>query len=83
MVIFLYGGLVWYLLPIKEEISWEGHLSGFVVGILLAFYYKKVGPQKMKYDWEKENYEKDEFDLMFDEDGNFNPDKPEQVESDN
>ena len=41
MVIFLYGSMVWYLLPVKEEISWEGHLSGFIVGILFAFYFRK------------------------------------------
>ena len=75
MVIFLYGSMVWYLLPVKEDISWEGHLSGFLVGLGFAFYYRKLGPQKFKYDWEKENYQKDEFDMLFDEEGNFNPNK--------
>ena len=76
MVIFLYGSMVWYLLPVKEEISWEGHLSGFIVGILFAFYFRKTGPQNFKYEWEQENYQKDDFDLLFDDDGNFNPNKP-------
>lgn len=67
MVIFLYGSMVWYLLPVKESVSWEGHLSGFVVGLILAFIYKNFGPQKFQYDWEKENYEPDEFDTLFDE----------------
>ena len=73
LVIFLYGSMVWYLLPVKEEISWEGHVSGFTVGILFAFYFKKTGPQKFKYEWENEDYQKDDFDLLFDDDGNFNP----------
>ncbi len=29
VVVFLYGSMVWYILPIKQDISWEGHLSGF------------------------------------------------------
>ena len=36
IVIFLYGGMVWYVLPIKEGMSWEGHLSGFIVGLCLS-----------------------------------------------
>jgi len=71
LVIFLYGSMVWYVLPIKEEISWEGHLSGFLVGLLIAVYFRKIGPQKLQYHWEKENYQEDEFDSLFDEDGNI------------
>lgn len=69
MVIFLYGSMVWYVLPVKEEISWEGHLSGFLVGLFFAFYYRKTGPQKFEYDWEKEDYQPTDFDNMFDENG--------------
>ena len=82
MVIFLYGSMVWYMLPIEDHISWEGHVSGFVTGLALAFFYRKTGPQKTQYKWEKEDYEPDEFDRFFDEDGNIiynpeteNPDK--------
>ena len=75
MVIFLYGSMVWYILPVKEEISWEGHLSGFIIGLFFSIYYRNIGPQKLKYDWEKENYEKDDFDNLFDENGDFNPPK--------
>lgn len=67
MVIFLYGSMVWYVLPVKESISWEGHLSGFITGLIIAFIYKGVGPQKFQYDWEKEGYEPDEFDEMIEE----------------
>ncbi|MEN8186333.1 MAG: rhomboid family intramembrane serine protease [Bacteroidota bacterium] len=74
VVIFLYGSMVWYILPVKEEVSWEGHLSGFVVGLLFAAFYRKKGLQKFKYDWEKQGYQPDDFDNMFDEEGNFNPD---------
>ena len=67
MMIFLYGSMVWYVLPVKESISWEGHLSGFVVGIIFAVMYRKVGPQKFEYEWEQDSYEPDEFDQLFEE----------------
>ncbi len=67
MVIFLYGSMVWYVLPVKESISWEGHLSGLLIGIAFAIYYRNEGPQKFKYDWEKDNYIPDEFDQLFEE----------------
>ena len=46
IVVFLYGSLVWGLYPkyaIENNISWEGHLSGFVMGIVLAIFYKNEG----------------------------------------
>lgn len=55
IVIFLYGGMIWYIFPIKEDMSWEGHLSGFISGLLLAIIYRKYGPQPFKYDWEEED----------------------------
>lgn len=78
VVIFLYGGMVWYLFPIDEKISWEGHSSGFVIGLLLAIWYRKTGPKPYQYAWEKSDYTKDEFDLQFDENGNFIPLKPKE-----
>ncbi|MDZ7614387.1 MAG: rhomboid family intramembrane serine protease [Flavobacteriaceae bacterium] len=60
VVIFLYGSMVWYILPVEEKISWEGHLSGFVTGILLAYIFKESGPQRMQYDWEEDGFEDDE-----------------------
>jgi len=54
VVVFLYGGLVWGLLPIRPEISWEGHLSGAISGVVLAFYYQKYIIRREKYDWEYE-----------------------------
>ena len=31
-VAFLYGGIIWWMLPIDNHVSWEGHLSGAIVG---------------------------------------------------
>lgn len=40
VVIFLYGSMIWYVLPIDRTISWEGHLSGLISGIVLSFFFK-------------------------------------------
>lgn len=54
LVVFLYGGIVWGIFPVKEGISWEGHLFGVIAGILVAFNYRKEGPQRKIYQWEEE-----------------------------
>ena len=52
MVIFLYGSMIWGVLPTKQAISWEGHLAGLLAGILVALFYKNEGPKRKKYQWE-------------------------------
>jgi membrane associated rhomboid family serine protease len=54
LVVFLYGSMIWGLLPIIQGVSWEGHLFGGLSGTLMAWHYRKVGPQRKVYDWEKE-----------------------------
>ncbi len=63
VVVFLYGGLVWGLLPIRPEISWEGHLSGSIWGVALAFYYRKYTIRREKFDWELDEEEDDDDEL--------------------
>ncbi|MFM7021829.1 MAG: rhomboid family intramembrane serine protease [Flavobacteriales bacterium] len=46
LVIFAHQGIVWGVLPGQKNISWEGHLAGFLAGIILAIYFRKQGPQK-------------------------------------
>ncbi len=65
-VVFLYGSMIWYVFPVKEGISWEGHLSGFVIGVLFAVIYRKIGLQKTEH-----TYTISEFDTYFDEEGNL------------
>ena len=39
------SGLLWGVFPLEEGVSWESHLFGALVGILLAFLFKNEGPQ--------------------------------------
>jgi membrane associated rhomboid family serine protease len=75
IIIFLYGSMIWYVLPIKEGMSWEGHLSGFLTGLLFAIIYRKKGIVREEY-----QFKETDFDLLFDEQGNFSPLKTEEVE---
>ncbi|MDP1801980.1 MAG: rhomboid family intramembrane serine protease [Bacteroidota bacterium] len=62
MVVFLYGSIMWGVLPIKpEEMSWEGHLFGALAGILVAFNYRKEGPQRRVYQWADEDDNDDSY----------------------
>ena len=72
----MYGGIFFGIFPIKPEISWEGHLSGFILGIILALYYrndvKKLYPKKI--------YFEDEEDSDNDENADDEPNLEDNVE---
>jgi len=53
---FLYGSMVWGVLPIREHVSWEMHLSGAIFGVLLALVYRRWDrvPQ-VRYPWEDDD----------------------------
>ncbi len=72
IIVFLYGSSIWFLFPIVQHISWEGHLSGFVTGLFLAILYR---PQLKKiYDVKKTmnmTPDDDAFLKYFDDNGNF------------
>tara|TARA_Y100001968_G_C19410334_1_gene745937 strand:- start:1102 stop:1749 length:648 start_codon:yes stop_codon:yes gene_type:complete len=57
LITFLYGSMVWGIFPetVKQGVSWEGHLSGAIIGFILSILFLKKGPQKKKYDWEHED----------------------------
>lgn len=53
MVWFLYGSMVWGVLPIRPRMSWELHLSGAILGVVMALLYHKWDRVPIKrYEWE-------------------------------
>ena len=64
IVAFFYGNMVWHVFPWQQydPVSWEGHLSGGVSGLLFALLYKKEGPQRPVKEWTEDETE-DEKDL--------------------
>lgn len=85
LIVMLYGGMVWYIFPeVDNQISWEGHLAGFITGFLFSLVYKAEKYKRpIRYEWEKPDFnpENDPFMKRFDENGNFvNPPKPEEIE---
>ena len=56
LVFFLYGTLVWGLLPNKTSMSWETHLIAALVGLVLALLFRRLDvPPRKRYAWEDEN----------------------------
>jgi membrane associated rhomboid family serine protease len=49
-VVFLYGGTVWGILPLKDGISWESHMLGSLAGLITAYNFRKEGPPSRVYD---------------------------------
>lgn len=67
VVVFLYGGMIWGILPINPDVSWEGHLWGALSGVTLAVYFRKYGIRREKFDWEEEMDEEEENEELPDE----------------
>ncbi len=73
LVIFLYGSMIWYVFPVKDNMSWEGHLGGLITGFVFAIIFRSQIAKPEKYIWESESFNEEEDDFMkhFDENGNF------------
>ncbi len=73
MVWFLYGSMIWGVLPIRPNMSWELHLSGAILGVALAIAFRRwdVTPVK-RYSWEDDDSLPDWFpeDNSSSDDGN-------------
>jgi membrane associated rhomboid family serine protease len=54
LVVFIYGSMIWGIFPLVKHVSWEGHLAGILTGVVLAFVFRKQGPQRPKYQYEIE-----------------------------
>ncbi len=40
IMVFFYGSMVWGVLPIEEHVSWDGHLSGLVTGVICGLVFR-------------------------------------------
>ncbi|MBI3045221.1 MAG: rhomboid family intramembrane serine protease [Betaproteobacteria bacterium] len=58
LVCFLYGTLVWGVLPIRPGVSWETHLAAALIGLTLAIALRHLDvPPRKRYSWEDETEE--------------------------
>ena len=82
-VIFIYGSMIWYVFPVEEHISWEGHLSGAITGFIASFVFRLNIVKAVAYEWQKEDFDpqSDLFMMHFDENGNFIPNRLEKLKS--
>jgi membrane associated rhomboid family serine protease len=70
LVVFLYGSLVWGLFPLDVTISFESHIYGAIVGLVISLFYKNQGPQREIPQWvnEDDEYTDLPWDVVLDED---------------
>jgi membrane associated rhomboid family serine protease len=61
LVCFMYGALVWGVLPIRYGMSWETHLAAALIGVAMAIAYRRTDiPPRARYSWEYEPVEAQE-----------------------
>jgi membrane associated rhomboid family serine protease len=72
VITFLYGGLVWGMIPGWKGISWESHLFGTITGLTAAYLFRKIDPPKKKYDWEDDpdDFDVNELEVSYDPEKN-------------
>lgn len=70
IVALYYGSMVWGLFPLDPTVSWDGHVSGAISGVLLALLtYKKFRkPKAEPHDWGHE--EEDDWEDKYQQFGN-------------
>lgn len=75
--IMLFGGMFLGVLPQKEGISWEYHLSGAVAGVFSAMLWRKIdpAPPRKVYSWEEEEAD----DSVVDDEEGLEPPRPNEV----
>lgn len=56
LTIFLYGGFLWSTFPWEytKDISWEGHLSGALAGLVMALIFRTDMGKPPVYSWDVE-----------------------------
>jgi membrane associated rhomboid family serine protease len=56
--------MIWGVLLVARDVSFESHLSGALLGIVLAFLLRRLDPEppRKQYSWETEEEEADDYD---------------------
>lgn len=86
LVGFFYGTLVWGVFPIRPNMSWELHLSGAFMGVLMALLLRKWDRVPLRrYDWEDDDstpewYPEGDESRRFNPGGNADPTEDQQKE---
>ena len=63
LVAFLYGALIWGVLPIRAGVSWQTHLAAAIIGVALALALRHRDiPPRRRYSWEDEPEEPAEWE---------------------
>lgn len=58
IVSFMYGALVWGVLPIRYGVSWETHLAAALIGVAMAILLRHLDvPPRARFTWEDETDE--------------------------
>jgi membrane associated rhomboid family serine protease len=58
LVAFMYGTLIWGVLPIRVGVSWETHLAAALIGVSMAIMLRhRDNPPRVRYSWEDESAE--------------------------
>jgi membrane associated rhomboid family serine protease len=61
LVCFMYGSLVWGVLPLERGVSWETHLAAALIGVPMAIMLRHTDiPPRKRYSWEDETDEHEE-----------------------
>jgi membrane associated rhomboid family serine protease len=68
LTLFLNQGFALGFAPVAEHISWDGHLSGFVAGIVAAVYFRKADlskdPLALKLEYEEKHPDMGDWDYQ-------------------
>ncbi|RJL30801.1 rhomboid family intramembrane serine protease [Bailinhaonella thermotolerans] len=49
VVVLLYGGIIWGVLPTQEGVSWQGHLFGLLGGVLAGWVFRRPRARPAPY----------------------------------
>ena len=61
IVFFLYGSMIWGVFPADPSVSFESHLAGAVIGLVMAILLRNHDPlpPRKTYSWEEEAEDSD------------------------